>query len=256
LPEYGCKHYKRRCALLAPCCNEYFACRLCHDEVKDHVSMGKHAHTLDRKTVQRVKCLLCDHEQKVSNTCDKCGTTFGNYFCEICRLYDDDTSKQQFHCEGCGICRRGGRENFFHCDNCGCCFHNDLRDNHKCVERSLEQNCPVCFEFLFNSTKSVTILPCGHSIHAVCFNQMQRALVRTNFMKAQTCPVCSKSVCDRSSLWEHVDREVAATPMPEEYRDKVVPILCNDCGTQSQVAFHILAMKCTSCNSYNTRQVR
>jgi hypothetical protein len=41
---------------------------------------------------------------QVQSTCEECGTVFGNYFCSICRLYDDE-DKQQFHCDGCGLCR-------------------------------------------------------------------------------------------------------------------------------------------------------
>ena len=32
--ELGCKHYRRRCKLVAPCCGEVFWCRHCHNEVK------------------------------------------------------------------------------------------------------------------------------------------------------------------------------------------------------------------------------
>lgn len=32
---YGCEHYKRKCSLISPCCNQMFVCRLCHDEEKD-----------------------------------------------------------------------------------------------------------------------------------------------------------------------------------------------------------------------------
>jgi zinc finger-like protein len=28
----GCKHYQRKCKLVAPCCNKAFPCRFCHDE--------------------------------------------------------------------------------------------------------------------------------------------------------------------------------------------------------------------------------
>jgi RING finger/CHY zinc finger protein 1 len=33
--EVGCDHYRRRCKLVAPCCNEVFWCRHCHNQVKD-----------------------------------------------------------------------------------------------------------------------------------------------------------------------------------------------------------------------------
>ena len=173
---YGCKHYKRRCALVAPCCNdEVFTCRLCHDEVKDTLEMGKKAHKLDRKQVKELVCLVCKKRQNVSNECVSCGARFGMYYCEICRLFDD-VDKGQYHCEGCGICRVGGRENFWHCDTCQACFHKDVREGHVCVERSLHSNCPVCFEDLFTSTKQVQILPCGHPIHKV---REGRAYLRT-----------------------------------------------------------------------------
>lgn len=32
----GCQHYKRNCALVAPCCSKVFTCRLCHDDQCDH----------------------------------------------------------------------------------------------------------------------------------------------------------------------------------------------------------------------------
>jgi len=36
LMQYGCSHYRRRCRLRAPCCNEIFDCRHCHNESKVH----------------------------------------------------------------------------------------------------------------------------------------------------------------------------------------------------------------------------
>lgn len=32
----GCKHYKRNCKLVTPCCNKLYTCIRCHDEVADH----------------------------------------------------------------------------------------------------------------------------------------------------------------------------------------------------------------------------
>jgi len=58
----------------------------------------------------------------VAAGCRACGERFGEYFCEPCRFYDDDTSKGQFHCVGCGLCRVGGRENYFHCQKCVACL--------------------------------------------------------------------------------------------------------------------------------------
>ncbi|PWA50667.1 ubiquitin-specific protease 13 [Artemisia annua] len=35
------------------------------------------------------------------------------------------------------------------------------------------------------------------------------------------CPLCFKSVCDMSKHWEKLDMEIAATPMPQFYQDKL-----------------------------------
>jgi len=255
---WGCKHYRRRCALVCPTCDEVFTCRLCHDEVKDTLAEGKHAHQLDRAKVQEVVCLLCQTRQGVSNECVSCGTTFAkHYYCEKCRLFDD-VDKGQYHCDSCRICRVGGRENYFHCETCQACFHIGMKDDHVCVERSLHQNCPICFEFLFSSTKQITILPCGHSIHKLCYLQMRNSFLRSGdvfqFLRANSCPTCSKSVCDLSSVWEQIDNEVAMMPMPEEYKNTKCSILCNDCTERSQVNFHVLALKCQLCGSYNTKR--
>ncbi|CAN1770579.1 E3 ubiquitin-protein ligase RZFP34 [Linum perenne] len=228
--NFGCTHYRRRCKIRAPCCNEIFDCRHCHNEAK-------------------VICSLCDTEQNVQQHCIKCGVCMGKYFCSQCKFFDDDVSKQQYHCNECGICRTGGKENFFHCDKCGCCYSRMLKDSHNCVERAMHHNCPVCFEFLFDTMKDITVLPCGHTIHLECVKQMERH-------SQYSCPVCSKSYCDMSSVWEKLDQEVASTPMPQIYQDKLVWILCNDCGETSEVNFHILAHKCLNCKSYNTRQTR
>ncbi|KAL2548377.1 CHY-type/CTCHY-type/RING-type Zinc finger protein [Forsythia ovata] len=248
--EYGCSHYRRRCRIRAPCCNEIFDCRHCHNEAKNNISIDrKLRHDVPRHQVQKIICSLCDTEQEVQQFCNNCGVCMGRYFCGICKLFDDDISKGQFHCSGCGICRIGGSENFFHCDNCGCCYSTLLKNSHPCVERAMHHDCPVCFEYLFESRNDVTAMPCGHTIHKNCLEDMQEHY-------QYVCPLCSKSVCDMSKVWEKFDLEIAATPMPESYQSKMVWILCNDCGANSEVTYHVVAQKCPNCKSYNTRQTR
>eukprot|EP00048_Salpingoeca_helianthica_P006502 m.99305 g.99305 ORF g.99305 m.99305 type:complete len:177 (+) comp14031_c0_seq4:16-546(+) len=48
-------------------------------------------------------------------------------------------------------------------------------------------------------------------------------------------------------------QEVQMTPMPAEYANTVVGILCNDCLAQSVVACHVVGHRCASCGSFNTR---
>lgn len=245
---YGCPHYRRRCHIRAPCCGKIFYCRHCHNEAMNSIDVERrHRHELPRQEVQQVICSLCGTEQEVQQICINCGVCMGKYFCGTCKLFDDDVSKQQYHCSGCGICRIGGRENFFHCFTCGCCYSIVLKNSHSCVEGAMHHDCPVCFEYLFESTNDISVLPCGHTIHVNCLKEMQQHL-------QFACPLCSKSVCDMSEVWEILDMEIAATPMPESYHNKKVRILCNDCGAISEVQFHVVGQKCLKCKSYNTRQ--
>uniref|UniRef100_A0A3Q7ISX2 RING-type domain-containing protein n=1 Tax=Solanum lycopersicum TaxID=4081 RepID=A0A3Q7ISX2_SOLLC len=107
----------------------------------------------------------------------------------------------------------------------------------------------VTHVYIFDTTKNIIVLPCGHTMHLECVMQMEQHF-------QYSCPVCSKSYCDMSRVWEQLDQEVASTAMPEMYQDKKVWILCNDCAETSEVNFHIVAHKCPSCKSYNTRQTR
>lgn len=248
--NFGCSHYRRRCKIRAPCCDEIFDCRHCHNEAKNSIEIDPlDRHDIPRHEIEKVICSSCNTEQAVQQYCIQCGVCMGKYFCSKCKFFDDDVSKNQYHCDECGICRTGGAENFFHCSKCGCCYSTMLKDSHSCVEKAMHHNCPVCFEFLFETTKDITVLPCGHTIHLECVMEMERHY-------QYSCPVCSKSYCDMSRVWQRLDREIASTPMPQVYQNKMVWILCNDCGETSEVNYHIVAHKCVKCNSYNTRQTR
>ena len=108
--SYGCEHYLRNCKLISPCCENVYACRLCHnDEKYDMCTDPKLKHKLNRFDVKEVICNECDTQQPISNQCQKCDIVFGKYFCNICNLFDD-TDKEQYHCVKCGFCRVGGSE--------------------------------------------------------------------------------------------------------------------------------------------------
>ncbi|CAL5357581.1 unnamed protein product [Camellia sinensis] len=89
---FGCEHYRRRCKLRAPFCNQIFSCRHCHNASMSAMSNPKDRHELVRNDVSHVICAVCNTEQQIT--------------------------KKQFRCHDCGICRVGGRENFFHCKKC------------------------------------------------------------------------------------------------------------------------------------------
>lgn len=246
----GCQHYKRRCRIVAPCCGETFWCRHCHNDRK--ANHGPGAHEIDRTRISEVICSRCHVRQPPSRQCVSCGTNFGAYFCKACNFWDDEgMEKQIFHCHKCGICRVGGQENYFHCDTCRSCYPNEIRTSHTCVENAMHQNCPVCLKDLFQSTIQVTILQCGHTIHQDCLRELQMSFAGLQSLR---CPICNVSLYKYEDLWAEMDRQVAETPMPPEYQNVHIGIICNDCQQTSQVTFHVLGHKCPHCSSYNTRR--
>lgn len=105
----GCKHYRRNVKLQCAACDRWYTCRLCHDEVEDH--------TLPRRETRHMLCMLCGRAQKASHTCVGCNQSAASYYCNICKLWNDDRNKPIYHCNDCGLCRVGlglGKD-FFHC---------------------------------------------------------------------------------------------------------------------------------------------
>jgi len=201
-------------------------------------------------------CGVCSTRQSVSSFCTNasCGTTFGEYTCLKCPFFDDRTERRYFHCDECGLCRVGGAENFFHCKTCEGCFAKSMEGNHTCVERSLKQNCPVCWEYQFDSVHPNTVLRCGHTIHVHCLQELEANCSGI----VPTCPICKKSLGDYSRYWEALDREIEQHEVPEEYRGWTARIACNDCGEETNdLPFNLMALKCgnSSCGSYNTTRL-
>ncbi|XP_066589689.1 RING finger and CHY zinc finger domain-containing protein 1 [Prorops nasuta] len=238
--DYGCAHYKRKSKFVTPCCNKVYTCRFCHDE--------EEAHTVNRKEVTELICVLCDTRQPVQATCQYCHCRFGKYTCLECNLFDDE-DRNQYHCDGCGICRVGGREKFFHCAVCNMCLPLQLQNGHKCVENVSHANCPVCLEDIHTSRIPCYIPNCGHLLHRPCFEE----LLRSGYY---ACPTCQVSLLDMSDLWSFLDKEVFEMPMPWRYRECKADILCKDCHEESTVQFHVVGLKCLNCGSYNTCRVR
>ncbi|CAA0809025.1 zinc finger protein-related [Striga hermonthica] len=238
----GCEHYKRNCKLRAACCGKLFACRFCHDEVSDH--------SMDRKATSEMMCMNCLQVQPVGPACrtPSCnGLLMAKYYCSSCKFFDDE--REVYHCPFCNLCRvgRGLGIDFFHCMTCNYCLGMKLVD-HKCMEKSLETNCPICCDFLFTSSATVRGLPCGHYMHSACF----QAYACTHYV----CPICSKSMGDMSVYFGMLDALMASEVLPEEYRNRCQDILCNDCDRKGTASFHWLYHKCSFCGSYNTRVIK
>lgn len=105
----GCQHYKRNVKVQCFECRRWYTCRHCHDAVEDH--------NLNRKMTQNMLCMVCGTPQRAAEVCNNCETEAACYYCDICKLWDNNSKKKIYHCPDCGICRRGeglGKD-FYHC---------------------------------------------------------------------------------------------------------------------------------------------
>ena len=240
--EYGCKHYKTNCKFMAECCKKWYPCRFCHNENSNH--------EVDRFKSKFCMCMYCSTIQRAGKTCinTSCGHDLAHYFCNQCKFWDNDTNKKIFHCDKCGVCRNGLRENYIHCDKCNACLATEYHSIHKCIERSLECDCPICGEFLFTTIAPIIFMPCGHGIHFLCH--------RDHLQSSYQCPICLKSVTDMSNFFNQIDMMLANHQMPPEYVQIKSLVLCNDCEKKSTASFHFVYHKCEFCKSYNTKLLK
>jgi RING finger/CHY zinc finger protein 1 len=255
----SCPHYNRNCSFITPCCNKIYGCRHCHNEiegnlienVEDIVKNKTKSHILDRTSIKEVVCILCGTRQNISNLCINCNTIFGKYHCSKCNFYDNNIERNYYHCDDCGICRVGGKDNFFHCNDCGCCLSIKIKDEHKCKKELLKQECPVCLENLFISTKSSIILKCSHTMHVDCYESYIKS-------GSLNCPLCRKSIIIKEfeQIYnERLDAEIEATPIPIEITGNKIKISCNDCESITELYFHPFGLKCSNCGCYNTKRI-
>ena len=230
-----CDHYKRKCLIVANCCQNIYACRLCHDEIEDH--------KINRYETKYIVCKECNKKQEVSNKCENCGVIFGEYYCKLCRLWDTSEIKK-YHCEKCGICRVGMEEEYEHCDECGFCV---VKTEHKCIKNKCKSDCPVCLENLFHSRKQIVQMKCGHPIHGDCLEEYCKTDYR--------CPLCKKAVIadeNLKSFWESI-RVSNQFEVPILYRDWISKVYCNECEQKSYVPFQVSQNYCRICRGYNVQ---
>ncbi|KAF2872461.1 hypothetical protein BDV95DRAFT_606076 [Massariosphaeria phaeospora] len=238
----GCQHYKRNVKVQCFQCRRWYTCRHCHDAKEDH--------NLDRRRTLHMLCMACGTPQKAAEYCRHCGTQSACYYCDVCKLWDDNSSKKIYHCLDCGICRRGeglGKD-FVHCKNCCVCISISHATSHKCLERATDRNCPICGDYLFNSSTAVVSMPCGHYLHKACYNLYMQT--------AYKCPMCKKSAVNMELQWQKLTQAIETQPMPEGFANTRAVIQCNDCSAKSSVKYHWLGNKCNTCDSYNTNELR
>ncbi|CAN8063673.1 unnamed protein product [Agarophyton chilense] len=207
---------------------------------------------MDRFVVDTVLCTVCMTEQPIAPECNHCSTRFAGYYCSKCRFFDNSPNKHIYHCDRCHVCRlgKGIGIDIYHCDKCDACVSIDSKNNHRCLNRALHANCPICHAYLFTSVDPVVFMKCGHTMHKQCFEQY----TATHYQ----CPICMRSLTDMRQHFEDIDKIMESQIMPSEYSCKRSQILCNDCQTKSVVPFHFVYHKCAEehCGSYNTSLIK
>jgi len=197
---FGCEHYARGCKLRHPKTGELYTCRLCCEEKRQSRRYDDNTlPVLDRQSVTEVLCMHCGALQPAGSKCankecDSRGAPFAKYFCSICNLYDDDKQKSIYHCPYCNVCRagKGLGIDFRHCMRCNACIEIDSYDSHKCIPQTLQGNCPICHEEMFDSTEPLRSMECGHVMHLSCFNRYVASKSSSRRIIMIPCPLCNK----------------------------------------------------------------
>ncbi|KAF1839276.1 zf-CHY-domain-containing protein [Decorospora gaudefroyi] len=238
----GCQHYKRNVKVQCYACRRWYTCRHCHDAIEDH--------NLNRSKTQNMLCMACGTPQRAADHCKVCELEAACYYCDICKLWDNNSKKKIYHCPDCGICRRGeglGKD-FYHCKACNVCISISHAITHKCLPRATEGDCPICGDHLFTSSTAVVSMPCGHYLHKGCYNLYMQT--------AYKCPICKKSAVCMDLQWQKLTQAIAGQPMPEQFANTRAIVQCNDCSAKSSVKYHWLGNQCGTCDSYNTNELR
>lgn len=257
----GCAHYQRACKIFCTVCNRFYTCHYCHDSDEEASARGISNHSFNRFSSSNdtnmviLLCMHCKHLNQITKnsnhsnhhhlTCTNCSSLLAKYTCLECLVFESDGNKRIFHCEECRLCRVGDKSLFFHCTMCHCCLALAFKDSHKCIERSLESDCPICSEYLFTTRTGVIFMPCGHAIHYLCHEE--------HIKRSYQCPICCKSLTNMKPFFSQIDTLLAGQPMPPEMASMKASIFCNDCEKRSIVPYHMSQYhKCTHCSSYNT----
>ncbi|KAL5135647.1 E3 ubiquitin-protein ligase MIEL1 [Glycine soja] len=269
--QYGCEHYKRRCKIRAPCCNQIFPCRHCHNDAAVFFSLpfipimqltssfffsplsSSSFSSINFRlflsfrthlaTPQIVMNLLDAMLSKLYALSVILNRRLPRCVLAVASIWENIIAR---FANSMMMIRIKDNSIVMNAAFAGACYSVSVQNNHSCVENSMKSFCPICLEYQFDSIKGSTILKCGHTMHMECYREMAT-------QNQYRCPICLKTIVNDMN-WEYLDREIEGVHMPEEYKFEV-SILCNDCNSTSTVSFHIFGHKCLQCGSYNTRRI-
>lgn len=140
--------------------------------------------------------------------------------------------------------RRGANQG----QKCNVCISIKFAEDHRCIERATDADCPICKDYMFTSSTDVVSMKCGHYMHRNCYD----AYMQTDYK----CPMCKKSAVNMELQWRKVRDAIESQPMPVQFADTKVVINCNDCSVKSTSQYHWLGNQCAHCESFNTNELR
>jgi len=284
-----CPHYPARgCIIIATCCGQPYACRLCHDD-----AVGDD-HKINRRATRLIICRECHAVQPPSNRCinssaskdtaadgnselvaaarggDGCGAA--SAAATPSSAVDGPAAVQapacgmvKFDDYYCDICRMwiGAAREAYHCDGCGICRVGGAANFFHC------DACGMC---LAAQTRAEHEGTCRadrfHTPCPVCREDLFSSRQQVKEMacghtihchcaielreRDYRCPVCRKSAFDMTQEWEQLHLEIAMTPLPAELQ-RTVTVVCYDCGSKSRDApWHVFGLECAACHGFNT----
>ena len=178
-----CTHYDNNVLIYGECCKDFFECHLCHNETKDH--------TLNRKKINKVKCINCNSINRLGENCRNCNIQFAKKYCGLCNIWCSKIINT-YHCYDCNKCRVGNRLDYIHCNTCNMCLSKKSINIHKCNFINKNDDCPICLNKLFVFCSKITILKCSHLIHTECYDSLLKAA--TNNRATPRCMLCRANI--------------------------------------------------------------
>ncbi|GME63240.1 chy zinc finger domain-containing protein [Neofusicoccum parvum] len=165
-----------------------------------------------------------------------------------CQHYRRNVKIQCFDCNRWHTRGEGLGKDFIHCKKCNVCISIKFAEDHRCIERATDADCPICKDYMFTSSTDVVSMKCGHYMHRDCYD----SYMQTDYK----CPMCKKSAVNMELQWRKLRDAIDSQPMPAQFADTKLVIHCNDCSVKSTSNYHWLGNQCAHCESFNTNELR
>jgi len=214
-----CKHFENNYSCLFPCCDRYFGCFICHNNViKNHK-----ANITDFLKINEVICNNCKKTNNLkSNKCTNCDKQLKEYnYSRNIRFYK-------------GVYRVCEKMFDSYCEKCDEIIYREI--DHIC-----NKNLNICIMCYYNNNQEKMMkLLCGHYVHMNCIDKI-------NYY---ACHECNKTAYLDNKLIDAYD-EIYKSLV--KHNELIVDVCCYDCEKVTIDKYNDLGLyKCEECSSYNT----